>query len=140
MVRIVIEVPDQHKDVALAAQAMVARVVELGGRGSGGKAIDYAVFERDVAEATAAIERAAHRSLLAGLDIDAPKVLIAGVPHTRVGRYEASFYTMAGAVSLERPIYRSDRERNGKVVDVIVTHLRQQIPGRDACTGAMSRG
>jgi hypothetical protein len=119
VVRIVIEVPDQHKDVALAAQAMAARVVELGSRGSGGKAIDYAVFERDVAEATAAIERAAHRGLLAGLDVDADKVVIDGALHSQVGRYEATYYTMAGAIKIERPVYRRDGARNSKVVDAI---------------------
>lgn len=119
MVRIVIEVPDQHKEVALAAQALIEDVVQLGSKAVGGKSIDYARIERDIGSAAAAIERAAHRGLLAGLDIDAEKIMIDGAPHSRVGRYEATYYTMAGPVVVERSLFRKDGERNSKVVDAI---------------------
>lgn len=37
----------------------------------GGRAVDYAQIEREMAERTAAVERAPHQSLLAELDVDA---------------------------------------------------------------------
>jgi hypothetical protein len=117
--RIVIELSDQHKDLGVALQNAAACVVQLGARAGGGKSIDYAKIEKEVGEVAAAVERAAHKELLAGLDVDAEKVVIEGALHTRVGRCEASYYTMAGAVSVERSLYRRDGERNAKVVDTI---------------------
>jgi hypothetical protein len=117
--RIVIEVSDQNNQLVVAVQQLAGLVAQLQGRSSGGKSIDYAKIEREIGAATAAVERAAHRGLLAGLDIDAEKVLIGGASHTRVGRCEGSYYTMAGSVSVERSLYRRDGERNAKVVDTI---------------------
>jgi hypothetical protein len=117
--RIVIEVPDQHKQVVHAVERFVELITQVGQRSSEGKSIDYAQIERDVGAAAAAIEREAHRGLLSGLDLDVEKVRIGGVLHTRVGRYEATYYTMAGPISIERSVYRRDGERNGKVVDTI---------------------
>jgi hypothetical protein len=117
--RIVIEVSDQNNQLVVAVQQLAGLVAQLQGRSSGGKSIDYAKIEREIGAATAAVERAAHRGLLAGLDIDAEKVLIGGASYTRVGRCEGSYYTMAGSVSVERSLYRRDGERNAKVVDTI---------------------
>ncbi len=119
MVRIVIELPDQHKTLGPALERLAALVQQLSTRGANGKAIDYANIEREVGAATAEIERAAHHGLLAGLDIDAEKILIAGALHTRVGRCEGAYHTMAGSISVERSLYRRDGDRNGKVVDTI---------------------
>ena len=119
MARIVIEVSDQHKQLVSALQQFVEVVVAIDARSSGGKAIDYAQIERDLGAAAARIEREAHRGILASLDIDAAKVRISGAAYSRVGRYESTYYTMAGAVVVERALYRRDGERNAKVVDVI---------------------
>ena len=119
MARIVIEVSDQNKQLLLALQQFVELVTRIEERSSGGKSIDYANIEREVGTATAAIEREAHRGLLAALDVDAERVRIGGVLHTRVGRYEATYYTMAGPVIVERSLYRRDGERNAKVVDTV---------------------
>ena len=119
MDHIVIEVPAEHKDLAEALSRIVARVTGQLKRGPGGKPIDYARVERDLGEDAAAIERAAHGSILAALDVDAPKIRVGGELHTRVGRYEKTYYTMAGPVAVERSVYRRDGERNGRVVDTI---------------------
>lgn len=119
MARIVIEVSDQHKQLVSALQQFVEVVATIDARSTGGKAIDYAQIERELGGAAARIEREAHRGILASLDIDAAKVRIGGAPYSRVGRYEATYYTMAGAVVVERAIYRRDGVRNGKVVDVV---------------------
>jgi len=119
MVRIVIELPDQHKDLGVALQNAAERIVQLAANGSSGKSMDYAKIEREVGDLSAAVERAAHQGLLAGLDLDAEKVVIGGALHTRVGRYEGAYHTMAGSISVHRSLYRRDGERNGKVVDTI---------------------
>lgn len=158
MIRIVIELPDQHKTLAPALEHMAARVQELAKRGTNGKAIDYAKIEREVGAAVAEVERAAHHGLLAGLDVDAEKVLIAGALHTRVGRCEGAYHTMAGSVSVERSLYRRDGARNSKVVDAIglragvvddgwlpqtaraMAHHVQAGTARDAAAGAAESG
>jgi hypothetical protein len=117
--RIVIEVPDEYKSLVNAVEALVATVTEQGVRGGGGKAVDYGQVEIRIAEATAAIERAAHEGLLGGLDVDEPKVQIGRQTYTRVGRYEHTYYTLAGPVPVLRSVYRADGVRNGKVVDAV---------------------
>jgi len=118
--RIVIEVPDEHKELVAAIEVLAAHVAKVAsGVSVGGKAVDYAKVEQTIGEKTAAIERAAHQAILRRLDIDAPKVMIDGVPWTRVGRHEATYYTMAGPVEVVRSVYRRDGERNGRVVDAV---------------------
>jgi hypothetical protein len=117
--RIVIEVPAAFKNLAAAMCELVAVTQKAVDRDSSGGAVAYAEIELELASATAAAERAAHGAVLRSLDVDAPHVIIGGARHTRVGRHEQSYYTMAGPVVIERPIYRRDGERNGKVVDAI---------------------
>jgi hypothetical protein len=119
MVRIVIELPDQLKDFGVALQNAAERMAQLAANNSSGKSMDYAKIEREVGDLTAAVERAGHQGLLAGLDLNAAKVVIDGALHTRVGRCEGAYHTMAGSVSVERSLYRRDGERNSKVVDTI---------------------
>jgi len=80
----------------------------------GGKAADHGVVEAVAGEAVARIGRAAHQLVLQALDID-PAVLIGGVRHARVGRCEATYYTLAGSVIVKRSLYRSVGQRNAKV-------------------------
>lgn len=119
MARIVIEVSDQNKQLVTALQGLAELVAGIQERGSGGKSIDYANIEREVGAATASIEREAHRVILSSLDVDAPRIRISGNAYTRVGRYDATYYTMAGPAVVERSVYRRDDERNGKVVDAV---------------------
>ena len=119
MARIVIEVPDEHKELAAAIAVVAEHVTQVAGGGGDGKAVDYARVERGVGELVAAVERAAHQAILRSLDLDAPHVQIDGTRWTRVGRYEATYYTLAGPVVVERSVYRCDGERNSKVVDPV---------------------
>lgn len=114
---IMISIPDDCKPLADAVTQLVGSVERAHHRTSGGRAIDYAQIEREVGERTAAVERAAHESILAALDVDAPTVVIDGRVHTRVHRAEGRYYTLAGDVIVERSLYRA--ERNGPVVDAI---------------------
>jgi hypothetical protein len=114
---ILISIPDECKALGDAVTQLVASVERAHRRAEGGRAVDYAQVEREMGERTAAVERAAHQSVLAALDVDAPAVVIEGRLHTRVHRAEGRYYTLAGDVVVERSLYRA--ARNGPVVDAI---------------------
>jgi hypothetical protein len=114
---IVISIPDDCKSLVEPIEQLVASVTRTQRRADGGRAVDYAPVERELGERTAAIERAAHQTILAALDVDAPLVRIEGRTYTRVHRAEGRYYTLAGDVVVERSLYRA--ERNGPVVDAI---------------------
>jgi hypothetical protein len=114
-----IEIPDELKGVADAIQAMVRQVEAAWRSTRGGKALEYAEIEQRLAEGAAAIERASHQVVLQGLDVDQPRVVIAGQVYGRVGRYAADYCTMAGPVVIERTLYRALGVRNGKTVNAV---------------------
>ena len=117
--QMVMEMPEELKGVGEAIQALV-RHVEASWRSTrGGRAVDYASIERHVAAGAAAIERASHQAVLQGLDIDQPRVVIEGQVYHRVGRYEADYYTMAGAVRVTRTLYREQGQRTAKTVNAV---------------------
>ena len=117
--QIVLEIPEELKGVGEAIQAVV-RQVEASWRSTrGGRAVDYATIERQVAAGAAAIERASHQAVLQGLDIDQAHVSIAGQVYHRVGRYEADYYTLAGPVRVTRTLYREQGQRNAKTVNAV---------------------
>lgn len=117
--QMVIEMPDELKGVGEAVRAML-RQVEASWRSTrGGRAVDYAAIERQVAAGAAAIERASHQAVLQGLDVDQPRVGIEGKGYSRVGRYEAEYYTMVGPVRVTRTLYREQGQRNAKTVNAV---------------------
>src|SRR5512145_3557630 len=117
--QMVLELPEELKGVGEAMQALV-RQVEASWRSTrGGRAVDYARIERQVAAGAAAIERASHQAVLQGLDIDRPHVVIEGKEYRRVGRYEADYYTLAGPVRIVRTLYRECGQRNAKTVNAV---------------------
>ena len=117
--QMVIEMPEELKGVGEAIRALV-RQVEASWRSTrGGRAVDYAEIERQVAAGAAAIERAGHQAVLQGLDVDKPCVGIEGKVYSRVGRYEADYYTMAGPVRVTRTLYREQGQRNAKTVNAV---------------------
>ena len=92
-----------------------------------GAPVDYRQVEQEVAQGTAALERAAHAAVLGTLDVDAPQVVIEGQTYRKVMRSLGSYYTMAGAVCVERTLYRKVGERSGATVDAI--SLRTGVVG-----------
>jgi len=125
--QIVLEVSDELKPVAdellLFLRSLDARLDRLRAEPNA----DYAAVEKQLADATAAIERRAHQVLLSALDLDAPAVIIDGVVHARVGRHWATYYTSAGEVVVERSIYREPRNRSARAVDPV--SLRAGVVG-----------
>lgn len=117
--QMVIEIPEELKGVSEAVRDMVRQVEAVWRSTSGGKAVDYQKIERQLAEGAAAIERASHQAVLQSLDVDQPRVRIEGKEYSRVGRYEADYYTMAGPVRVERTLYREVGQRNAKTVNAV---------------------
>jgi hypothetical protein len=89
MPKMVIEVPEELRDLGEAMVATLATVRRTLARTGGGKALDYAEVEGAVSEEAGKIERASHRAVLQALDIDQPMVVIGGIRYIRVGRCEA---------------------------------------------------
>lgn len=76
--QMVIEIPEELKGVGEAVKAMVRQVEATWRSTRGGRAVEYTAIERQVAAGAAAIERASHRAVLQGLDVDQPRVVIEG--------------------------------------------------------------
>lgn len=131
MARMVIDVPEELREVWETMAETLTSLQRTLGRTGGGKAVDYAEVERLMAEEAGKAERAAHRTILRSLDIDVPTVVIGGIRYNRVGRCEGSYHTLAGSVSIERSLYRRSGTRGGqpeaKVVDAV--SLRAGIVG-----------
>lgn len=119
----VIEIPDELRELGDVFESILANVQGTVAQTGGGKAVDYALVEAQVAEDASRVERAAHQTLLRSLDVDVPTIIIGGVRYNRVGRCPAPYHTMAGSVSIERSLYRRSGARGGepegKVVDAV---------------------
>jgi len=157
-----IEIPEGLEALGDAVAAMIAQVQGTVSATGGGKAVDYGRVERTIAEQTGGIERAAHRAMLQALDLDVPAVVIGGRRYTKVGRCEAPYHTLAGAVAIERSLYRESGQRGGqpggRVVDPVslrvgavehgwlphtaqvIAHQVQQGTSRDAVATAEQYG
>ena len=127
MAVMVIEVPEDLKALGDAMREALAVVAKARVGTAAGKAVDYGAVEITVGEAAARIERAGHQAVLQSLDVDRPSVMIGGARFNKVGRCEATYYTMAGPVVVERSLYREIGQRNAKVVDPV--SLRAGVVG-----------
>jgi len=114
-----IEIPDGLKSMCTPVKELIACAAKMVEKARGGGEFPYESFETRLAEKTAAVERSAHEATLSALDVDAPKILLNGELHARVGRYETTFMTQPGPVPVTRSLYRRAGERNGAVVDPV---------------------
>jgi hypothetical protein len=76
--QIVIEIPEELKGVGEAIKAMVRQVEATWRSTGGGRAVEYAASEQQLAAGARAIEQASHQAVLQGLDIDQPRVVSEG--------------------------------------------------------------
>ena len=154
----VIPVPAELKQLGEAFVAVIDRVLAARKATVGGKAPDYAAFERALQTDTAAIERAAHAPVLEALEVDRDRVAIDGKTYARVGRHEGTYYTCGGPVTVLRSLFREVGVRNGPTVDAVslragvvgdgwlpqaaraMAHLVQQGTSREAVTSASELG
>ena len=158
MAVMVIEVPEELKPLGDAMMEAITAVRKARAGTGAGKAMDYAAVEVAIGDAAARIERAGHQAVLQALDIDRPSVMIGGARFTKVGRCEATYYTLAGPVAVERSLYREAGKRNAKVVDPVslragvledgwlprtasaMAHQVQQVTSREAEESARHLG
>lgn len=131
MAKRVIEIPDHLKELGDAFEAVLGKVQARIARSGGGKAVDFAQVERELAAGAAQVERASEQALLQALDIDLPVVIIGKERYIRVGRCAAEYHGMAGSVSVTRSLYRRSGTRGGtpegRVVDPV--SLRAGVVG-----------
>lgn len=126
--KLIIEVPEELREMGEAIQELLANVMAANRVArADGRAVDYASLEQMVSDKGRKVERGAHRAMLQALDVDQPLVAIEGKRHARVGRFYATYYTDAGAVTVERSLYREVGVRNGKTVDAV--SLRAGVVG-----------
>ena len=67
---------------------------------------DFESFEEKVRSLVAAVESEVVAEELSRHDLDAPMVLVNGIPHRRVLRGPSTYVTAGGEVSVERTLYR----------------------------------
>lgn len=117
-----LELPDE---VAAKVQEMLKRLeaTTRAAQALDGSVVDANAALASITEATNVVGLELKRRVLQGLDVDAARVTIGGKPHTRVGRYEATYKTLEGEVRVVRNLYRPDGERNAKTVDLIAARL-----------------
>ena len=155
---ILLPVPVELKHLVEPIKALLGAIhnrVEAAGTSA---AVDYAAIEREVAEKTAGVERAAHEVVLARHDVDRERVTIGGEEYVRVGHGNGTYYTLSGSVQVPRALFRQVGVRNARVVDAIslrtgaigdgwlpaaaqaMAFLHQQAPSRDAQKTAQQLG
>jgi hypothetical protein len=117
--QIVLEMPEGLKAVGEAVEAMVSQIAAAWRSTGGSQAVAYTEIEEQLAAGAAAIERAGHQAILQGLDVDQPRVRIDGKGYGAVGRYAATYYTLAGPVEVTRTLYREVGQRNAKTVNAV---------------------
>src|SRR5437870_5394297 len=106
MPKIEIEIPEELAGFEEVIKRYVEQLRSAMPDTRGGRAVDFAKFERDAEASAAELERESLRRLLQSLDIDAQRVVIGGKAHARVGRYLATYATKAGPVEVTRSLYR----------------------------------
>lgn len=119
MPKVVIEVPEEFASVGEAMKKFLEELQAASPETRGGRAVDFAKFERAVSESTGRLEREALRRSLQALDVDCERVVIRGKVYAQVGRYEAPYKTKAGPVMVLRSLYREVGQRNAPVVDPV---------------------
>jgi hypothetical protein len=159
MATMVIEIPADLKDMVPALREVVKTAQRQVERGRLGGAVNYVTFEEEIAEKVREVERKAHQAALSALDVGAPKLVVNGVPHTRVlENATTSFYSQVGGVPVARGLYRPAGERNAPTVDIVALRAGaiegvwlpataremafevQQLTSREAETNGQRRG
>lgn len=119
MERILVELPAHHKGLADAVRAASAKLSDIEGRTTKGRSVDMVAIESELTEAAGRVELEMLAATLRCLDVDAPRVVIGGKEHGRVGRYSMTYNGFPGSVVVERTLYRQLGVRNGPTVDPI---------------------
>jgi hypothetical protein len=117
---IIVRIPARHKALAQAVTAMVERVITFETEAPKQRSVDYRAHERALAADAGEIERQAHVVSLSALDVDAERIRIDGVGHTRVLHAEpAEYKTRVGPVPIVRSLFRPEGARNAATVNTV---------------------
>jgi hypothetical protein len=114
-----LEVPEELNGMIPSLRELLHTALTQVERSRTGGAVDYAAFERLIAEKAAEVERRAHEVALTALDLDLPRVMVNGVLHARVLRKPTTFMALAGPVQVERTLYRPVGRGNAPAVDLV---------------------
>lgn len=120
---IIVEVPGQLKQLVEPFMNLVSRVEKEAKHGEGGHPVDYGQLEEDIRDLAADIERASHSTILPAYQVDSPRVSIQGKTYFQVGCSQGTYYSQAGPITFERPLFRETGRRNGKTVDPICLRI-----------------
>jgi hypothetical protein len=124
MANVVVEIPAELKALVPARQGVVDAVRTEVERGKTGGTVDYAAFERRLAERCADVERSGHQLALFALAVSAPHITINKVPYYRaLENSETRFMSLAGPVLVSRSLYRLAGERNAPTVDPVALRV-----------------
>lgn len=120
MDEIIVRFPARHKGLAMAVEKMRDGVIAFEAEAPKQRGVDYRAHERALAGHAGEIERQAHSSSLAALDVDAERILIDGVAHVRVLRADpAEYKSRVGPVPVVRSLFRPEGKRNAKTVNTV---------------------
>ena len=119
MAQIVIDLPDELNGLGVALRKLVKSVTEATRGAASGQPVSCGRIAEQLDEVSGEVHRVAWKTVLERLDIDVPAVRIGGRLHFRVGRYEGTYYTPDGEVTVPRTLYRPAGEHNGKTVDAV---------------------
>lgn len=122
-----IEIPAGLEGLGESIQRLVTEVAGRQQFIKLGRGAPIVEAEDVIAERAAEVEATALGTLLQSLDVDAPRVVINGVLYYRVGRYDATYHTLAGDVVVPRSLYRECETRNARTVDAV--SLRAGVVG-----------
>lgn len=118
--KVLVEVPER---LAKVLERLV-KADELGEQMASGKQkLDWRRLSSEVEAAGANVEREISRRALQRLDERGRALTVDGKTYRKVGRYEGTYYTKAGPVTLMRTLYRDASVRNDKTVDAISLKL-----------------
>lgn len=118
--KVLVEVPER---LAKVLERLV-RVDELGSQmASGVEKLDWRRLSSELEGSMRDAEVELSRRTLQRLDERGKTITVDGRTYRKVGRYEGTYYTKAGPVTLPRTLYRDASVRNGKTVDAISLKL-----------------
>lgn len=118
--KVLVEVPER---LAKVLERLV-KADELGEQmASGEQKLDWRRLSSELEGSMRDAEVELSRRTLQRLDERGKTIIVDGKTYRKVGRYEGTYYTKAGPVTLPRTLYRDASVRNGKTVDAISLKL-----------------
>lgn len=115
-------VPSLHSTAAqprIGAEAMLAaiqRFVADRRMRTGNKGERFAEFERELHAKVMEFERELIAEDMARADVDVEAVMVEGTTYRRVVRCEDTYFTAAGAVHIERTLYKDRTDESGRAI------------------------